>query len=392
MMALLSRDAALGLAPWSPVLSGIPAAEAQALVDEIVTVLLATLDQTADALVLAELGLLFATVSQRRELAIDFSALLQRIIDAARATVLRPVLTGSLGYGLTLQQTLTLLGSNEDVCSYIDVGLAATMTQLQEERFDLLHGISGRLLYLLERPVTPLNEKSRELLLQQLSAKAQHDARGAFWQGTAGTAIDLGVAHGTAGIISVLAGVVARGWGGSREEALLRSALEWLWSHHATRGAYRFPFVAGGDDGRLAWCYGDLGIATALERSGSALHEPVWHARAEELAQSAAKVTVEQSHVLDASLCHGAAGAGLLFAALARSLPSESLREASSAWFARVRSYRQPDAPLAGFRFRRPNGWFDEPNLLEGAVGIALALETATSESEPAWLRFTLAL
>lgn len=70
-------------------------------------------------------------------------------------------------------------------------------------------------------------------------------------------------------------------------------------------------------------------------------------------------------------------------------------RQAARYWFERALAMRQPDRGVGGFSALRVNEngtryWENAPGILEGAAGIALALQAATTSIEPAWDRMLL--
>src|SRR5262249_47284684 len=80
---------------------------------------------------------------------------------------------------------------------------------------------------------------------------------------------NLGGAHGLPGVIALLGAACGAGAAGHRERRLLEGAVQWMLAHELPAGGRgRFPsWVGPGVDrhpARLAWCYGDLGIAAAL--------------------------------------------------------------------------------------------------------------------------------
>jgi hypothetical protein len=171
---------------------------------------------------------------------------------------------------------------------------------------------------------------------------------------------------------------------------LLRGAVDWLLAQQRhTEHPFWYPTSSNRvGQSRLAWCYSDLGIAVALDHAARALRQPSWAQEARRTAENAAGVSMGESKVDDAAICHGAAGAGLLFFGLSESLGSPTLRAAAYTWFTRVEGLRQPEAPLAGFRFKRREGWVDQVDVIEGVSGIGLALELACSPDEVEWPRF----
>ncbi len=364
-------------------LQGEIRAAATAVVDDIVRALLEWFERGTGGPALASVALVFATVSIRRELELNFGAILQKVIDSSATAPMATTWAGSLGYALALQSSLRLLGIDEDVCAPLDAGLDATLAENAGPVTDLIDGATGRLAYLLERPVTPQTERSRRFLLNQLGASAPRDPR----------APDLGVAHGAAGVILVLASVIDRGWGESRDVALLTRTVEILLSFEdPSLAPFRFPFVGRGSESRLAWCYGDLGISVALLYAARVLGRHQWEATARRLAESAAAVPVDLSRVNEATLCHGAVGVGTLLSWLAEELDSPTIRASAIEWFERVSRFRRKEGRFAGFQFNRGGVWEDAVTILEGAAGVALGLEAACHVERPEWQRYVLLL
>ncbi|HEU4727821.1 MAG TPA: lanthionine synthetase LanC family protein, partial [Kofleriaceae bacterium] len=145
---------------------------------------------------------------------------------------------------------------------------------------------------------------------------------------------------------------------------------------------------------RVAWCYGDLGVSVALLSAATATGRDDWREDAIELARESARRPPESSQVIDAGLCHGAAGVAHLFNRLAQATGDAELARAADAWFVRTLAMRRDDA-IAGFPRAQPKdgaaGWEAVPDLLTGASGVALALHAAISAIEPAWDQLLLA-
>jgi len=182
---------------------------------------------------------------------------------------------------------------------------------------------------------------------------------------------------------------------------LLDGAVAWLLAQEPTDRTQSFPCWVGPGISpkptRLAWCYGDLGIAVALLQAARGVGETAWEREALRIARRCAGRPVEQSGVRDSGLCHGTAGVGHLFNRLFQATGEEALREAARFWFARTLELRQADKAIAGFPAlisdpERPEEkrWVADPGILTGAAGIALALLAATTDVEPEWDRMML--
>jgi hypothetical protein len=99
--------------------------------------------------------------------------------------------------------------------------------------------------------------------------------------------------------------------------------------------------------------------------------------------------------VVDAGLCHGAAGLGHLFNRLFQATGDSCLAEAARFWLARTLQMRRPGRGVGGYEAWQLDDdgkvtWIADPGLLAGAAGIALALLAATTPVEPAWDRVLL--
>ena len=325
----------------------------------------------------------------------DFGELLQRAIASAGATPQPAALWGgSLGFAWAMDQTLGLLEADAgDVLVDYDASLAQQLDRgTAPEHFDLVRGLAGWAVYLASRP----GEGAKRSLERVLSLLAARVTTGGAWEtpGAAADRIDVGVAHGVAGVVGALSVVLLAGAGAARERVLLEGAVRWVLDQRARvpGAACEYPaFVTGetGEPARLAWCYGDAGIAAALLLAARALRSPEVEASARETARHAAGLSLRASHVVDAGICHGAAGLGLIFARLFNATGDEVLRDAAARWFGDACARFSPEAPL-GYRALQPgeDGRLvpaDDGSVLMGASGIGLAFLAACGGDAPRW-------
>ena len=222
-------------------------------------------------------------------------------------------------------------------------------------------------------------------MVEQLARRARHDRDGIYWwtppswRGPRGeryqpAGVDLGVAHGIAGVIPFLARVHRLGLAQPAVRSLLDGCVNWLLAHLVdTASGPTVPYyVADGVEpgpARSAWCYGDPGVAAALLLAARDVGEPSWAAAATDLAVRAAARPAAQTGVVDAGLCHGSAGLAHLFGLMYQMTAEAALADAARFWV--ERTLEQPGC----------NG----PGLLEGTAGVALAMESACTTAEPVW-------
>jgi hypothetical protein len=119
---------------------------------------------------------------------------------------------------------------------------------------------------------------------------------------------------------------------------------------------------------------------------------PAWEREALAIARRAARRPAEQSGVVDAGLCHGAAGVGHLFNRMFQATGEALLGEAARSWLERACAMRHPGRGLGGYEVWWPDGhgggaWRSGLGMQTGSAGIALALLAATTPIEPDWDR-----
>jgi hypothetical protein len=279
--------------------------------------------------------------------------------------------------------------------------------------YDLIRGLTGMGVYALERLPRPSAVACLEAVVERLAELAETGPEGVTWftlpellapwqrEVFPAGVYNLGVAHGMPAVIGLLAAACAAGVARDRARPLLAGAVRWLLAHRLGPGSVScFPFTvmhdAESQPARLAWCYGDPGVAATLLAAGIAAGEPAWMEAASEIARTAAARPAEGSGVVDAGLCHGSAGVGHLFNRMFQATGDPVLRQAALRWLADTLARREPGEGLAGWRafMSVPSGerrWMPEPGFLEGVAGIGLALLAAVSPVEPAWDRLLMA-
>jgi lantibiotic modifying enzyme len=336
-------------------------------------------------------------------------ALLSRAIDALAETELPPTLYG--GYaGVAFVYDLVadrLHGEppDPDAMSEIDEGLAEHLGVFPSPMsHELIGGFAGMALYALGRADDAAHALLRRIL-EVLEIRAEYTAEGLTWVTTpfmqrhwsgganAPHSYNLGVSHGIPGTIAALAGMLAAGIEPERTRPLLKSSARWLVAQIRPEGPSGLGYAAGeGPGARLAWCYGDLGVATTLIWIARVLDdEPLFEA-ARALGARAAARSAEDSGVIDAGLCHGAAGNAHCFNRLWQETQDPRFAEAANAWLDRAIAFGGADAELGGFAGRDVDGKLGDPAaFLEGSVGVMAALAAACSDVEPRWDRVLLA-
>lgn len=203
---------------------------------------------------------------------------------------------------------------------------------------------------------------------------------------------NVGVAHGMPAVAVVLA---AAGRLRPEDEPAVTGAREiarWLLDCPLDEAAGPlFPRTIAPDGtkapSRLAWCYGDAGVAGALLAAARSLGDQELAEQACAIARRAADLDPETCGVLDGMVCHGAGGLTHIFNRFWQATGEDAFRQAAELWLDRLFSYRQIDQEYGGFRAMSVDGWYKDPGFLVGSAGIGLVLLGLLGGIEPAWDR-----
>ena len=322
---------------------------------------------------------------------------------------------GLYGGAARVAFTVGHLSAGEDAdlaCEMIERSLLRFVEQ-PAELYDLISGLVGIAVPVLQRIAdgksSPSSEPLARGILDQLERLARPMETGVAWFTPPDLLPDwqraiapdgytnLGLAHGVPGVVAILARYVTAGVDVARARVLLDAAVAFLRSVSGPRVGSRFAAwlpSQPASSARVAWCYGDLGVAVALMSAAAATGRDEWRRDALELALGMAARPFATSQVIDTGLCHGAAGAAHLFNRLSQATGDAELARAADTWFTQTLAMRSSHAvagfPRAVLTENQPS-WEAGADLLTGATGVALALHAAISPIEPAWDQLLLA-
>ncbi len=409
---------------WRPILDGVLRARALASVRAIAAALEEQPGEgaTRPPMQLAEQALLnaylgFADLGERH---FDLSSqFLERAIDAVAETPMRPSLYGGfVGVAWVLEHlqshelsTIEEDGSEEsDPNEQVDAVLREYLSGGQwNETYDLISGLVGIGLYLSDRMPRPLAKECLGQVVSQLTRLAKPMEVGVTWwtpsehlipesrreypQGHA----NLGVAHGVPAALALLAEASASDVGPGAA-ALFSSSLAWFLSQKSSDSAescFDYNFAPGRQwrPARAGWCYGDPGVAVALLGAARRMNDSGLEREALEIGLRAVLRPAESCGVVDAPLCHGAAGLGHLYNRMFQATGDQRFLDAALRWLEKSLDMKRDAEGIAGYQAWRPGdgGWASDRSLLAGATGVALALLAAATPVEPSWDRLLLA-
>ena len=272
---------------------------------------------------------------------------------------------------------------------------------IEDGNFDFLQGAVGIGLYLLDRYPRQTAADSLSALLDALERHAVSGPNGTIhWQtvldpsdGSKGC--NLSLSHGMSGIANLLTRMATIEAFNQRATSLITGACRYLLERQFDNPGQNSMFPSFFSQkypptySRLAWCYGDLGIAIGFSHAARATGDDRWHDMAKKIfTHSATRQEPQHTGVNDACVCHGSAGNAHIFNRAFQTYGNETFREAAIYWLNdSLLHARYPDG-YAGYKMRHPEikgGWQPEADLLEGIAGIGLVFIAAVSAIEPAW-------
>ncbi len=276
--------------------------------------------------------------------------------------------------------------------------------------YDFLHGGIGHCFYFLNRYQ---NTKSQDLkkkygkildeFLSLLNRFAISDDKNKLkWSSLVHSELmgnkkvyDLGLSHGISSIIGILTKLYKIDVFKSKAEILLNGAIKYVLGYINKKNdtPFLFPkYISTGQSvnyqGRLAWCYSDLGIGIRLWQSAQVLSDKNLEKRAYlVLERITNNKSYEEHFIVDAGICHGSFGPALIFDKMYRNTNSSTFKEASEYWIEDGINKDVHTDGYAGYKHWNPalQEWKANATLLEGISGIGLTLLSYLSNSNLPW-------
>ncbi|WP_239312918.1 lanthionine synthetase C family protein [Frankia sp. Cj3] len=198
---------------------------------------------------------------------------------------------------------------------------------------------------------------------------------------------DLGMAHGIAGVLALLALTFRRGVVVPGHANALDRICRWLdawrqdgpagpwWPERITAGELLAGRLAQTSPGRVSWCYGTPGLARAQQLAALALADTARQQRAEAALAACLIDPAQLGRFADPALCHGWAG-----------LVATVRCAATDARFYPLGNHLPGlvDRLLDSLDTAQGTGW-QLPGLIEGTAGIAAVLHTVATGTAAAW-------
>jgi hypothetical protein len=389
---------------WQPVLEGDMAAAALRLA-RVIAIEIAKLTGPTAAVDRAVFWAYASTAFDEPFANAAYDAALADLAAQVMAGAAHPMLynEGLSGMGWALAHVTE---DSDGLLAQIDRTMLAIVSQpAWRGPYELTQGLVGHGVYFLERlrgsEPAGVAREGLERVVAHLAATAERTADGACWFTRPELLLphirahwpsgryDCGVAHGCAGIIAMLARVAALPDPPPAARSLGEDAARWLIAqrHAPCDIGGRFPgLIIPGEPvepTRSAWCYGDLGIAAVLWRAEQ--HLGVARGLAHDTALDGIVRRTSHYNIEDVALCHGSAGIGHLYNRLYQATRTPEFRDAAQEWFAATLVADTVEA-LPGYALWESH-WY---RLIDGAIGVGLALLAAATSTPPGWDRLML--
>ncbi|WP_285309411.1 lanthionine synthetase LanC family protein [Stenotrophomonas maltophilia] len=294
---------------------------------------------------------------------------------------------GVSGIGWAIQQCPPLIAKPDIQEFLIDLDelLLDGILEAENPNFDIVNGVAGIMVYAMSRERSISSSSRLWEALELMCARsisawlALNHANDLQSRGTQFQR-NLGVAHGVPGMLTMMINASRSGHISATVADLALQAFEQLTAYAIRGGGGRALFpetIESNREARLAWCYGALGLADAYRNA--ALLDPSHREMYASLVKGALHQYETGEHrMVDASLCHGLAGAHFYFHVFAQSdqLSEELRRRCKDASVSTGDSLERINSGTADqpcFLWHVKGKRIETSSFLEGTSGVVLA-------------------
>jgi len=265
-----------------------------------------------------------------------------------------------------------------------------TRNDMQNQHHDFMHGALGPGLYFLKK------ESQNNIvvdLVNYLYNTAETDNNISKWK----SPIDyksnekdynISLSHGVSSIAIFLSRLLKKEKENIKVHNLLEGTINYILSQeidYYTFGSY-FPYQSKKDSigSRLAWCYGDLTIATTLWNTGKMMNNELWKKKGlDVLIRSTERRLPHQTNVEDAGICHGCAGIAMIYRRMLLETGIEEFRSSVDYWIGQTIRFAFHKDGLAGYKTKGLQ--IDDYTLLTGISGIGLVFISYLMNDKQEW-------
>lgn len=264
--------------------------------------------------------------------------------------------------------------------------------------YDLFTGLLGYGQYFLMRNSTTKQNEQLKKIVDNLLKLSINSAYGKTWMYSHPrdliNCINLGLAHGIPSILSFF--LKCEVSIEDNESTLLMSIKEIINFLHKAKitenstSSYpnyldlncRYPENR---ESRLAWCYGDLGIAYVLLQAGKMLRDNNIYLLAKEIITKSIYKKRDLSGVVDSSFCHGTSGVLFLYHCFYEHFNIDECKFACSYWLNEIINEENYAINNEPFFFYDGTKMVEQLGILEGYSGVILTLLAIYGDIDNEW-------
>jgi exonuclease III len=287
--------------------------------------------------------------------------------------------------------------NTEEVANEFDDFLLRSMRKDIENRYyDFLHGALGVGFYFLkkqkESPVIEMVKFLYEIaekdyinnVFKWKSVLNEHEEMG----------YNISLSHGMSGIILYLSHVIKNKINDNYLLEMLEGAVHYILSQEIDvriYGSYFPSYSLENKDtkiykSRLAWCYGDLGVAYSVWYAGKVVNKQSWIDKGMNiLIHSTNRINLIKNHVIDAGICHGSIGIAMMYRKIFIETNNLLFLEAARYWIKETLHFSVFQDGLAGYKTYKGENFSCDYSMLTGVSGIGIMFISYLMNDQQNW-------
>ncbi len=308
--------------------------------------------------------------------------------------------SGLAGIGWTLEhleQNGFIHVDTNELLEELDELLFEKLTNdLLDGNIDYLHGGLGYVFYFLKRYNKTKNIFKNEFIIDriaQLAIKGDDLKWVNNFNAKEDGGIDMGLAHGMASVMVIMSKFFALDPTNLKLKTLIADSFKFYANNKLPIEClsiypYQSNDIKQKRPSRLAWCYGDLGIASSLYLSSKSIANDQMLCDSLNIFRHASERRgLVENIVMDAGICHGSAGIAHIFNRIYQETNDEKFKETANYWVEQTLKMSSFSDGIAGLKTWKNERkvWVNSYDLLDGVAGIGLALISVASSVEPKW-------
>ncbi|MGC3977415.1 MAG: lanthionine synthetase C family protein [Paludibacteraceae bacterium] len=276
--------------------------------------------------------------------------------------------------------------------------ISSMRKDLQNGNYDFLHGALGVGLYFLK---TGKHTERIAEIIDFLYSTAEKDTVNQVFKWKSIISLEekemgynISLSHGMSSIILFLCRVIDSGYKEKNKVLeILNGTVNYVLSQEIDENVYGSHFPSHSLDNnkpvtasRLAWCYGDMGVAYALWYAGKTTKNiNLQNKGLNILLDSTKRRESQNTNIIDAGICHGSVGLVMMYRHMYIETHDEIFQEAINHWIEVTLSFSKFEDGLAGYKAYRASGWENDEGLLTGISGIGLVFTSILKDDAQSW-------